>query len=82
MDEFALKAFEWRDIQFFEDGGYRFAPRTNVLLGKNGYGKTLLFRSLTAMLQRDSDYSALLLAKIDKSSAGSGSGPAGGYGWK
>ena len=77
MDEFALKAFEWRDIQFFEDGGYRFAPRTNVLLGKNGYGKTLLFRSLTAMLQRDSDYSALLLAKIDKSSAGSGSGPGG-----
>jgi len=53
-------AFRWQGISFFEDGGYRFAPRVNVLLGKNGYGKTLLFRSLIAMMQRSADYSALL----------------------
>jgi len=68
-DEFYLKAFEWRGISFFDDGGYRFAPRVNVLLGKNGYGKTLLFRTLIAVLQRDGDYSGLLFANAAKSSA-------------
>jgi predicted ATPase len=66
-DDFDLKAFEWRGVLLFEDGGYSFAPRVNVLLGKNGYGKTLLFRSLTAMLQRDGDYSGLLFPGADKS---------------
>ncbi len=66
-DEFVLKAFEWSRISFFEDGDYRFTPRVNVLLGKNGYGKTLLFRSLAALLQRDREYSSLVF----RSSGGS-----------
>lgn len=33
-DDFDLKAFDWRGVSLFEDGGYRFAPRVNVLLGK------------------------------------------------
>ncbi len=72
--EFNLKAFEWRGVSLFEDGGYRFAPRVNVLLGKNGYGKTLLFRSLTAMLQRDGDYSGLLFPSADRPSPDTSSG--------
>jgi uncharacterized protein YjbI with pentapeptide repeats/predicted ATP-binding protein involved in virulence len=59
---FTLQAFEWSDVSFFSDGGYRFSPRVNVLLGRNGYGKTLLFRSLVAVLQRDEKYSGLLFA--------------------
>jgi AAA domain, putative AbiEii toxin, Type IV TA system len=66
-DEFDLKAFDWQEVSFFEDGGYRFAPRVNVLLGKNGYGKTLLFRSLVAMVQRDLEHSAMLLANPTRS---------------
>jgi hypothetical protein len=62
-DEFNLKAFECQGVSFFEDYVYRLAPRVNVLLGKNGFGKTLLFRSLIAMMQRDAEYSALLLTK-------------------
>jgi hypothetical protein len=73
-DEFNLKAFDWRGVSLFDDGGYRFAPRVNVLLGKNGYGKTLLFRSLTAMLQRDGDYSGLLFPSADKLPADTSSG--------
>lgn len=68
-DDFDLKAFEWRGVSFFEDGNYRFSPRVNVLLGKNGYGKTLLFRSLIGMMQRDADYSGLLFASAAKSNS-------------
>jgi predicted ATPase len=71
LDEFVLKAFEWRGVSFFEDGGYRFAPRVNVLLGKNGYGKTLLLRTLSAVMQRDPEYSGLLFTKAKSSSAAS-----------
>ncbi len=61
--DFSLKGFDWTNIPFFADGYYRFAPRINVLLGKNGYGKTLLFRTLVALLQRNERYSGLLLPK-------------------
>jgi predicted ATPase len=75
-DEFNLKTFDWQGVSFFEDDIYRFAPRINVLLGKNGYGKTLLFRSLTAMLQRNPEYSGLLFAKMTDPGANSGAAPA------
>jgi hypothetical protein len=50
---FVVRSFEWRNVRLFADGFYQFQPRVNVLLGKNGYGKTLLFRTLVALLQRD-----------------------------
>jgi AAA domain, putative AbiEii toxin, Type IV TA system len=59
--DFVLKSFEWSSISVFDDGEYPFAPHVNVLLGKNGYGKTLMFRSLVALLQRDEKCSGLLL---------------------
>jgi predicted ATP-binding protein involved in virulence len=54
-DRFVLRSFRWNDVRVFEDGLYTFAPRINVLLGKNGYGKTLLLRTLAAVLQRETD---------------------------
>lgn len=67
--DFVLKEFEWSGISCFEDGYYRFAPRVNVLLGKNGYGKTLMFRSLVALLQRNEKYSGLLFPPTGPSAA-------------
>jgi hypothetical protein len=59
-DEFCVSGFRWQNVLLFEDGEYNFAPRVNVLLGRNGLGKTLLLRTLVAMLQHDAQYSALL----------------------
>jgi hypothetical protein len=61
-DRFIVQSLQWQGVRFFESGVYRFAPRINVLLGKNGYGKTLLFRTFIALLQRDVDSSAQILA--------------------
>lgn len=68
-DDFNLKAFEWSGISFFEDGGYRFASRVNVLLGKNGYGKTLLLRTLAALMQRNLEYSGLVFERSTRSAS-------------
>jgi energy-coupling factor transporter ATP-binding protein EcfA2 len=54
-DTFLLRSWRWERLDFLEDGEYRFATRVNVLLGKNGYGKTLLLRTLAALIQRDRD---------------------------
>jgi predicted ATP-binding protein involved in virulence len=54
-DAFVLRSFSWNGLNFLEDGEYRLASRVNVLLGKNGYGKTLLFRTLAATIRRDRD---------------------------
>lgn len=54
-DAFLLRSFTWNGLNFLEDGEYRLASRVNVLLGKNGYGKTLLFRTLAALVRRDRD---------------------------
>jgi predicted ATP-binding protein involved in virulence len=67
-DDFDLEVFEWKNVSFFEDGQYRFRPRVNVLLGRNGYGKTLLFRTLVAMMQRDAERSKLLFAGLSDDS--------------
>jgi predicted ATPase len=59
-DVFTVQTFSWYGLSFLEDGQYRFSPRVNVLLGKNGYGKTVLLRALVALLQRDPEHSNLL----------------------
>jgi hypothetical protein len=56
-NRFVLNSFEWRGVKPFDDGTYSLAPRVNVLLGKNGYGKTLLLRALAAMIQSDPERS-------------------------
>ncbi len=52
-DAFLLRSFRWSGLNFLENGEYQFASRVNVLLGKNGYGKTLLFRILAALIRRE-----------------------------
>jgi len=62
---FVLQHLELHDIHFFEDASWRFAPRVNVLLGRNGYGKTLLFRALAAIIQNDIENSRQLVRGTD-----------------
>jgi predicted ATPase len=59
-DVFLVQSFSWYGLSFLEDGQYIFSPRVNVLLGKNGYGKTLLLRTFAALLQRDAEHSNLV----------------------
>jgi energy-coupling factor transporter ATP-binding protein EcfA2 len=59
-DVFLLRSFALNNVRFFDNCAYEFAPRVNVLLGKNGYGKTLLFRALAALIQDDLDNGAHL----------------------
>jgi hypothetical protein len=58
-DSFQVRSLEWQNVALFEDGNYDFATQVNVLLGRNGFGKTLLFRTLVAMLQHNAQYSIL-----------------------
>lgn len=52
-----LSEMETRDLQFFADFKWTFQP-VNVLLGKNGYGKSHLLRALVAMLQTEKEVTA------------------------
>jgi hypothetical protein len=62
-DAFRVRSLEWQNVSLFEDGNYDFATQVNVLLGRNGFGKTLLLRTLVAMLQHNAQYSTLLFPK-------------------
>jgi predicted ATPase len=58
---FILKSLSLEGISFFENCEWTFRPGVNILLGRNGYGKSLILRTLTALLQRDDDKSQDLL---------------------
>jgi predicted ATP-binding protein involved in virulence len=60
-DLFVVQAFSWLGLSFVEDGQYVLSPRINVILGKNGYGKTLFMRTLVALLQRDAEHSSVIM---------------------
>jgi hypothetical protein len=62
-DAFRVRSLEWQNVSLFEDGNYDFATQVNVLLGRNGFGKTLLLRTLVAMLQHNAQYSTVLFSK-------------------
>jgi predicted ATP-binding protein involved in virulence/GTPase SAR1 family protein len=51
----SLQKLELSHLDFFGDTCWRFKPQVNVLLGKNGYGKTHLLRLLAAILQKDDE---------------------------
>jgi photosystem II stability/assembly factor-like uncharacterized protein/predicted ATPase len=65
-DDFLLRSFELTSVRFFEDCAWEFRPRVNVLLGKNGYGKTLLLRALAATIQCDLENGRHLLRTPDR----------------
>jgi hypothetical protein len=49
------------EVDFFGDTSWDLHPRVNVLLGANGYGKSLILRTLAGMLQRDEDVTEALM---------------------
>lgn len=51
----SLKKIEVKDLEFFNDFIWEFQAGVNVLLGKNGYGKSHLLRALVVMLQKEED---------------------------
>jgi tetratricopeptide (TPR) repeat protein len=50
-----IRAFEAKGLAFFADFEWEFQSHVNVLLGRNGYGKTHLLRALVGMLQYDEE---------------------------
>jgi len=61
-----LLEVEIRDLHFFGDFKWKFQPTVNVLLGKNGYGKTHLLRALVAMLQNQKEVTNVFLENSGK----------------
>lgn len=47
-----VEAVSFSGVGFFQDGTWQLQPGVNVLLGRNGYGKSLLLRELAAILSR------------------------------
>ena len=60
-----LKSLQLASVEFFSDTEWEFRPSVNVLLGRNGYGKSLLLRSLVGMLQRREGIVGILLDNSD-----------------
>jgi AAA domain, putative AbiEii toxin, Type IV TA system len=48
-----LRSLEFSSVDFFVDGTWNVRPNVNVLLGRNGFGKSFMMRALAGMLQRD-----------------------------
>jgi predicted ATP-binding protein involved in virulence len=48
-----LQQFNLQNLDFFDNLFWTFQPQINILLGKNGYGKTYLLRLLISLLQKD-----------------------------
>ncbi len=48
-----VDTFGFERVEFFADGDWRLSPSFNLLLGRNGYGKSLLLRMMVALLKRD-----------------------------
>jgi energy-coupling factor transporter ATP-binding protein EcfA2 len=51
--QFILRDLEMRDLAFFGNFKWEFQPGLNILLGRNGYGKSHLLRALVAALESD-----------------------------
>jgi predicted ATP-binding protein involved in virulence len=53
-----LQQFDLQNLDFFGNLIWTFQPQINILLGKNGYGKTHLLRLLISLLQKDDNISS------------------------
>lgn len=49
-----LRQLELHDLYFFDNFEWSFQPQMNVLLGRNGFGKSYLLRLLVFLLQKES----------------------------
>ncbi|HWM26257.1 MAG TPA: AAA family ATPase [Chthoniobacterales bacterium] len=52
---FTLEEFTAQGITLFRDLSWNLQPGINVLLGRNGYGKSLILRALAGAIQRDEE---------------------------
>jgi energy-coupling factor transporter ATP-binding protein EcfA2 len=52
-ESLVLRSLEFSSVDFFVDTTWEVRPNVNVLLGRNGFGKSFLLRALAGMLQRD-----------------------------
>lgn len=53
LSSFKLGEMKIADVRFFGNTKWKFHPSMNILVGKNGYGKSYLMRLIVAMLQQD-----------------------------
>lgn len=60
---FVLQRLRLKQLSFFADSEWVFQPGVNILLGRNGYGKSLLLNALAAMLTKEEGQSDSLLSK-------------------
>ena len=49
----SLRQLELHDLYFFDNFEWAFQPQMNVLLGRNGFGKSYLLRLLVFLLQKE-----------------------------
>jgi ABC-type multidrug transport system ATPase subunit len=59
-DAFLLESFHLKGVNFFAESHWQFKPGVNILLGRNGFGKSLIMRSLASLLQRNKTISGEL----------------------
>jgi hypothetical protein len=63
-----IGTYRLRGLHFFRDDTvWELQPSVNVLLGRNGYGKSLMLRSLAGMLQRDAAVTGALFTGASSS---------------
>jgi Mg-chelatase subunit ChlI len=58
--KFVLGRLGARNVRFFSRLAWDFQPGINVLLGRNGYGKSLILHTIAAVLQREEEASESL----------------------
>jgi hypothetical protein len=59
-DAFLLESFHLSGVAFFGEFEWKFKPGVNILLGRNGFGKSLIMRALVSLLQREEAFSGEL----------------------
>jgi len=63
---FSIKTFRLHKASIFSDVAWNLEPGVNVLLGRNGFGKSLLLRLLVGMISNDDDQLTAMLSKPDE----------------
>ena len=58
--EIEIQRIEIHEVLIFKKIQWDIQPQINILLGKNGYGKTLLSRILIALLQKNNEMAKML----------------------
>ncbi len=61
-DAFLITSLEMKGANFFGPCSWKLQPGVNILLGRNGFGKSFILRSIAALLQRNEEASNDLLA--------------------